>query len=169
MKRINCLSDLLIEELADLLNAENQLVEALPKMVQAGEPSALKAALENCLDMSREHIDQLQDIFGNMRQNPPKMTCTAIKGFIAESEDAVNKTEKGPHCDAGIISVMKRVENYKITAYLIAYEHTMDLGYTRIMKLLHKMLNEERVINFHLNELAQGMINIQAIDPNGSR
>ena len=35
MKKINTLNDLFLEELSDLLSAENQLVKALPKMASS--------------------------------------------------------------------------------------------------------------------------------------
>ncbi len=165
MKKINSLHDVLIEELADLLNAESQLVEASPKMAQASQSPALKNALEDCLGITREHIKRLQDIFSKIGQKPPELTCKAIQGFIAESENVVNDPERSPDRDAAIISVAQRVERYEIAGYKIAREHAADLGHTRIVELLNKTLDEERAMNFHLNELAQRMINVQAIAP----
>ena len=168
MKRIYSLSDLLMEELADLLSAEDQLVEALPKMAQAGELTSLKDALEDHLGLTREHAKRLQDIFGNIGQDPSKLTCKTMKGLITEGEDIVNKTEKSQARDAAIISVMQRVERYEIGEYKIAREHAADLGHTKIVELLNKTLDEERAMNFYLNELVQSMINIQAIAPKKS-
>jgi Mn-containing catalase len=168
MKRNNSLSDLLIEELANLLNAETQLVEILPKMAQASESSALKAALENCLEITREHVSRIQDILNTIRQNPSKQICKAIQGFIEDIENIVYDPQEYPARDAAIVKVAQRVEQYEIVEYKKARLYASDLGHTRIVELFTKTLNEKRVMNFHLNELAQYMINIQAIEPKSS-
>jgi ferritin-like metal-binding protein YciE len=155
-----------MEELADLLNAESQLIEALPKMADSSRLQALKTALEDCLKITREHVTRLQDIFSNIGQNPQRLTCKAMKGLIRK--EAVNKTEKGPAGDTAIIDVAQRVQQYEISRYKTVREHAADLGHTRIVELFTKTLNEKRAMNFHFNELAQGMINAQAIDPESS-
>jgi ferritin-like metal-binding protein YciE len=162
MKRINSLNDLLMEELADLLNAESQLVEALPKMADAGHSSVLKSVLEDCLAVTKEHVKRLEDIFNTIGQEPQKLTCKAMKGLLTESEDIVNKTKKGPDLDADIISLAQRVQEYEIARYKAVREHAADLGHSRIVKSFTKSLNEHRAMNFHFNEMAQGMINVQA-------
>ncbi len=162
MKNENSLSDLLMEELADLLNAESQLIEALPNMIQASQSSALRSALEEYLQITKEHIDRLGDIFSNIGQDPQEGTCKTIQELIAESEDVVDKTEKSQARDSAIIWVAQRAEQYEIAEYKKAREHAADLNHTKIVELFTKVLNENRGMNFHLNELAQGMINVQA-------
>jgi ferritin-like metal-binding protein YciE len=165
MKRINSLSDLLMEELADLLNAENQLIEALPKMAEAGESSELKGFLEDHLEVTKEHAHRLQDIFSNIGQNPQRIACKAIKKFIEAGKDIVNTTGKSSNRDAAIIRVAQQIEHYEINGYVTAREHAEDLGHTRMVELLDKTLDEERAMNLHLSELAQSMINVQAMVP----
>ena len=63
MKRINSLSDLLMEEMSDLLLAENQLLEALPKMVQASESAALKSVFEGLLKITGKACQPLKGYF----------------------------------------------------------------------------------------------------------
>jgi Mn-containing catalase len=165
MKRNNPSSDLLMEELANLLNAETQLLEILPKMAQASESSALKAALENCLEITGEHISRIQDILNNIRQDPSKLICKAMQGFIEGIEDIVYDPQEYPARDTAIIRVAQRVQQYEIAEYKKARLYASDLGHTGIVELFTKTLNEKRAMNFHLNELAQYMINIQATEP----
>jgi ferritin-like metal-binding protein YciE len=44
---IKSLQDLMVDELRDMYHAENQLVKALPKMVEAASTPALKEAFEH--------------------------------------------------------------------------------------------------------------------------
>jgi ferritin-like metal-binding protein YciE len=154
-----------MEEMANLLNAETQLVDILPKMAQASKSSAVKSALEGCLTITREHVDRIEDIFSNIGQKPSKRVCKAIQGFIEDIEDIVYDPEEYPARDAAIVKVVQRVEQYEIVEYKKSRVHASDLGHTRIVELFTKTLNEHREMNSHLNELAQDMINLQAIEP----
>jgi len=169
MKKFTSLKDLLIEELADLLDSGAQLITALPKMAQACQSSTLKASLENYLKVTKDQANRLQDIFSNTEHNHPGRVCRALKSLIREYEELVNKGEKGPARDAAIISIVQRVARYEIDGYKTAREHAADLGFIKMLALVEETLKEERAMNFHLNELAQSMINVQAIDPKGTQ
>ena len=169
MERINSLSDLLMVELADLLNAENQLIEALPKMTEASRSPALKAALTDFLEISRGHISRLQGIFDNAGQRPKVEDCRPMKDLIQEGEQAVHRAEKDPDRDTAIISAVQGIEGFEIAGYATAREHAVNLGHTKIVEILDKTLNEGRAVNLNLSELAQGIINVQATDPQSSQ
>lgn len=154
-----------MEELANLLDAENQLVAVLPKLAQASESSGLKVALEGHLEVTKEHVRRLERIFSDIGKRPKDVVCESMKGFVGESENVINKAEMCPARDAAIISVAQRVEQYEVFRYQTACQHGTDLGSTKIVEVLIKTLNEERTMNFQLNELAQYMINVQAINP----
>ena len=55
------LKNLLVEQLQDLLSAENQLVAALPKMADAANEPKLKEAFTNHLQQTRGHVDRLRN------------------------------------------------------------------------------------------------------------
>jgi ferritin-like metal-binding protein YciE len=165
MNRINSLSDLFMEELADLLNLESQLVEDLPKLADACLSQGLKIALQECQKISGEHVNRLEGIFNNIGQKPQKLTCKAMQGLIAECHEAISNKEKSPASDAALVSVLQRVQQYEIARYKIVREHAADLDHTMIVELFTKTLNEDRSMNFHFNELAQTMINVQALKP----
>jgi ferritin-like metal-binding protein YciE len=163
MKRIIPLNDLLMEEISDLLSGENQLVEVLPKMAQAGHSSSLKFALEDHLDLSKGHSDRLQEIFASMRHQQQQRLCKDMQALIKCIENLLDTTEKNLVRDIAMINAAQKVEQFSVGRYKIAREHAIDLGYLRISESLGKSLNEERAINLRLNELAQGLINAQAL------
>src|ERR1039457_6293645 len=128
MKKIISLSGLLMEELADLLNVENQLVEVLPKMAHASQSLALKLALEAQLEITKGQASRLKDIYSNTGQNLQEVMCKTVKGFIQEGEYMVNKKEKGLSCDAAIVSLVQRVKQYEISGNQTACAHAIELG-----------------------------------------
>jgi Mn-containing catalase len=166
MKKINFYSDLLMEELAELLNAENQLIEALPGMVEASQSTALKLALRQHLQETREQAGRLQDVFPQGRDGEGNF-CAAISMFIKDSEELIKRKDKSRARDTEIIRMAQRMEDYEITRYKMAREQAADFGHTFIVEVLTESLHEERAMKFLLNELAQYMINVQATDPKG--
>ena len=61
---LETLDDLLVHELRDLINAEKQLVRALPKLIKAATNEALGEALTDHLAETRTHVIRLEECLG---------------------------------------------------------------------------------------------------------
>ena len=59
---LDSLEKLYLDELKDLYSAENQLIEALPKMVKAAKSPQLKAAFRTHLAQTKEHARRIERI-----------------------------------------------------------------------------------------------------------
>ena len=53
------LKELLVDQFQDLMNAENQIMGALPKMVEAAHDTKLKEAFEKHLTQTENHVKRL--------------------------------------------------------------------------------------------------------------
>src|ERR1700753_2672844 len=84
------LQKVLILQLQDLLSAEEQLIEALPKMAAAADSSALKQAFQTHLRETKVHKQRLEQGFQLLNQEAKSETCEAMKGLIAEGEEIIN-------------------------------------------------------------------------------
>jgi ferritin-like metal-binding protein YciE len=155
MRRITSLNDLLIEEMAELVNAEDRLVAALPKMAQASHSPALKTLLEDHLEFKKKQAGRMKDIFNNIGQDSRGRDCKVVKRYLDEAENVIKNTEKGLSRDTAIIKLARQVEHYEIAGYRTAREHAADVGHSRIVELFDKTLQEEGAMNTHLSELAQ--------------
>ena len=82
--KLDTLEDVFVEQIADLYSAEQQLVAALPKMVQAAHSDELRKALEEHLEQTRGHVTRLDEIKSQVSQTVPVETCEAMKGLIKE-------------------------------------------------------------------------------------
>ena len=60
---VSTLQELFNIELADLYDAEHQILEALPKMIDASNSADLKYALDQHLKLTKTHVDRLEDVF----------------------------------------------------------------------------------------------------------
>src|SRR5580658_5113007 len=86
----NSLDDLFFSQLHDLYDAENRLVKALPKMVEAASSSTLKQAFQSHLNETKGHVQRLDTIFQQLGQEPKGETCEAMKGLVREGEEMID-------------------------------------------------------------------------------
>src|SRR6266567_7469130 len=113
------LHELLKEELKDLLNAENQLVKALPKMAKAANSEELKTAFQDHLEQTRGHVERLNQAFEMLGEKARSKSCKGMVGLIEEGQEVIEDGKKmdEPMADLALIGAAQRVEHYEIAAY----------------------------------------------------
>jgi ferritin-like metal-binding protein YciE len=161
--KLNTLQDLYIDELRDLYNAENQLLKALPKMAKGASSSELKQAFEEHLEETKGHVERLEQIFDGLDENPKGKTCYAMKGLVEEGSEILDKDGEESVLDAGIIAAAQKVEHYEIASYGTVRTFADLLNQTEASKLLQETLDEEGEANEKLNDLAEGIVNSEAL------
>src|ERR1700732_4292666 len=85
--KLDNLETLLVMQLRDLLSAEEQLIEALPKMAQAANAPSLKEAFQNHLEETRKQKTRLEEVFSLLDQEPSSEKCEAMEGLIVEGDE----------------------------------------------------------------------------------
>lgn len=158
---LNSLRDLFIDELRDLYDAENQITEALPKLIEKANYPELKSALQEHLDVTRGQITRLETIFNGLKEKPEGETCKGMKGVIKEGDDMAGRDGSPAVIDAAIISAAQRVEHYEMAGYGTVRTYAELLGETDYANLLQETLDEEKEADEALTELAR-TINVQA-------
>ena len=68
--KIESIKDLLVMELKDLYSAENQILDALPKMIDATTHPLLKQAFADHLEQTRTHVRRLETICADLGVSP---------------------------------------------------------------------------------------------------
>lgn len=161
---LNSLQDLYLAELKDLYDAENRIIKALPKMVEAAQSPDLRQAFEEHLQQTRGHVDRLEQIFQKLNEAPKGDKCKGIAGILDEGEDMIDAGEDAPPAvnDAALISAAQRVEHYEIAAYGTVRTYARQLGLEDHAQLLNQTLQEEGDTDKRLTALAESSINQQA-------
>jgi ferritin-like metal-binding protein YciE len=150
------LNDVLIEQLADLYSAEQQLVKALPKVASAASEPDLAEAITHHLDETRGHVKRLEQAFAELKVTPPMETCEAMKGLIAEGEEIIAASGDPVARDVALIAAAQRVEHYEIAGYGTARELAKQLDFNTVADLLGDTLDEESDADKTLTKLATG-------------
>ena len=161
--KLDTLKTLYVNELRDLYNAENQLVKALPKMAKAASSEELKEAFEKHLEQTKTHVERLEEVFEDLDEKPTGKTCRAMKGLIEEGSEILKEDGEESVLDAGIIVAAQKVEHYEIASYGSVRTFAELLGKDKSAQLLQTTLDEESEANEKLNELAEGIVNPEAL------
>jgi ferritin-like metal-binding protein YciE len=156
MMQLNSFYELFVGQLRDLYDAEGQIVEALPKMMNAASSTELRQAFQRHLDQSREHVRRLQDVFGYLGENPMGERCEAMEGLLQEGEEVILAPGDAAVKDAALITAAQRVEHYEMAGYGTVRTYAKELGYKDAEKLLQQTLNEEGETDKALTRLAEG-------------
>lgn len=158
---LDSLRDLFVDELRDLYDAENQITDALPKLIDKAQYPELKSALQEHLEITRGQIRRLESIFQRLNEKATGETCKGMKGLIKEGDDMASRDGSASVIDAAIISSAQRVEHYEIAGYGTVRTYAQLLGENEFANLLQQTLDEEKEADLKLNEIAK-TINVQA-------
>ena len=154
------IEELLVEQLRDLLNAEGQLVKALPKMVKAAHSDGLKAAFENHLEETKAQVDRLKEVFGLVGVPPKGKTCKGMEGLLEEGDEVIAEGQEldAAAADLALIAAAQKVEHYEISAYGTARTMAGQIGLPVASELLCKSLAEEEVADNLLTQIARELM-----------
>ena len=158
---MEALQKLLTNELADLYDAENQMIKALPKMIDECSSTELQEALQEHLTVTQKQVTRLDQIFRDLGEKPSKK-CKGMAGIIAEGDELLKEDFEESTKDAGIIGAAQKVEHYEIASYGTARTLAEFLGHQRVAELLEQTLEEEKEADKLLTQIAESSINSEA-------
>lgn len=157
------LDDLFEHELRDTLDAERQLLKALPKLAKAATDEALAAAFEEHKAQTEEHVSRLEQVFKSIDKSPRGKHCKGMEGLVTEGSDMIEEEEPGPALDAALIGSAQKCEHYEIAAYGTLATYARQLGLTDAVKLLETTLAEEKETDEKLSSIASEL-NLEAAE-----
>jgi ferritin-like metal-binding protein YciE len=160
-KFIQTLDDLFEHGLKDIYYAENQILKALPKLIEAAANPQLKKGLKDHLKETEGQVKRLVQIF-EMREEKPKGTkCYGINGLLTEGDELTGETG-AKVLDAAVIASAQAVEHYEITRYGSLIAWAREMGRNDFATILEKNLEEEKAADAKLTKLAESRANAKA-------
>lgn len=159
------LKEFFIEELKDIYWAEKKLVSSLPKLQKAASTDALKTAIGDHLEETKEHVTRLEDIFEQLGKKAQAKKCDAMEGIVEESQSVIEDTEEGTATrDVALIMAAQKAEHYEIATYGGLRQLAITLGLDDIADTLNSTLEEEKKADDLLTDIAENDINYQAAE-----
>src|SRR5262245_41858071 len=137
--------ELLVHELGDLLFAEQLLTKTLPKLAEEASDKALRSGFEKHLEETREHVENLEQVFELLGEPAKAERCPGIEGIKAEQDAFVAGHDPWPEmCDLFLTGAGARAEHYEIAAYSGVINLARSLGEDKAVDLLEKNLVQEK-------------------------
>lgn len=161
--KLESLQEIFVEELRDLYSAENQIIKALPKMIKASTSKELRAAFENHLLQTKEHVKRLEQIFEDLEEKPKGKICKGMEGLLKEGAELLEEDAEPEVLDVGLIAAAQRVEHYEIAGYGCVRTYAELLGNREAVNLLQETLNEEKAADEKLSSIAEE-VNVEAAE-----
>lgn len=171
------LTDLLKHEILDLYSAEEQIIEALPGMIDKAKNPELKKALREHLKVTQEQkrrLDKVKESLGEKTEQGEKKgffsrlfggggeKCKGMEGLITEGQKIMKADITDEALDAAIIASAQKIEHYEICGYGTARAFARELNLPVAEQLLTQTLNEEYTADDLLTALAVGKLNTVA-------
>jgi ferritin-like metal-binding protein YciE len=161
------LKNLFLDELADMYDAEQRIVKALPKMAKAATCDDLKGAIQAHLKETKGHVTKLEQVFASFDQKAKGKTCEATVGLLKEGDEIAAEFKGSPAINAALISAAQKVEHYEMASYGCLHEWAGLLGNEKAAGLLEEILAEEKAANEKLTELTRASSNEEALGETG--
>lgn len=165
--------DVFVDQLKDINSAENQILEAFPKLISAAFSQSLKEGFKKHKAETLNQIRRLKTIFQKLNLSPGNVTCNGMRGLIQEADHIIHHNPPSAVEDSALIGIAQKIEHYEIAAYgtLRAFARHLDLD--EVADILDEILEEEGDTNQYLTKLAEGSlftsgINDQAMQESGS-
>ena len=155
----NHLSDLFVQQLKDLYDAEQQLTEALPQMAQAATSTQLKNAFLEHFKETQTHVNRLEQVFRGLNCDPEREACPAMKGLIKEGQEMIKAKGDPSVRDAGLIAAAQRVEHYEMASYGTVRTFAQHIGRDDLARILQQTLEEEGNADKKLTAIAESSVN----------
>ena len=138
---------------------------ALPKMANAASDFSLAQAFTDHLSETKGHVERLEAIFEKLDACPHGKHCKAMGGLLEEGKERMAEEADPSVMDAALIAAAQRVEHYEMAGYGCVRTYARLLGYEEAADLLQETLDEEGTADKKLTDLAETVINTEAVAP----
>ena len=159
---IKKMDDLFVHTLRDIYYAEQQIVKALPEMIEKASNSELKAAFKSHLEETKGHVKRVEEVFRMHGVEAKGVDCPAIDGIIEEAEDIAGEVADKKVLDAALVAAAQAVEHYEMTRYGTLIAWAKELGRPDCAAVLQKNLDEEKAAGKKLTGIAEARVNQMA-------
>lgn len=154
MKSSLALRTLLIDSLNDLYDAENQLLDALPKMAKAATGKNLQQGFLDHYEETKVHVSRLEKAFSFLAVNLNRKSSVAMRGLVEEGNEAIALEATVPVRDVALIGAARRVEHYELAAYKSLRGLAAAVNEESVADLLQQTMDEECEADKRLCSLA---------------
>ena len=156
------LFDLFHRKLREMWFAEKKIHASLPKIANAAQSDALRAAFKKHEAETQGQMSRLGTVFGLIDRSAKEEASIALSALLDECMEAAVKFKNSLALDAALIAGAQAVEHHEIACYGTLKAWAEQLGMKEAVGLLDETLTEEKDTDGALTQLAEDMANPKA-------
>jgi ferritin-like metal-binding protein YciE len=161
-KPIGSLDELFVHTLQDVYYAEQQIIKALPTMIDKASDPQLKQGFQSHLAETKNQVKRLEQVFKMHGAEVKAVKCPAIDGIIDEAQEILGDAKDSEVRDAAALAGAQAVEHYEIARYGTLIAWAKQLGREDCARVLQQTLDEEKATDQKLTAIAESKINPKA-------
>lgn len=158
------LRDLLALKINALRDIEEQILVALPVMIEKATDEDLKSSLRDHFEETRVHVKRTEEALEEFGEERDKIKVEGIRGILKDAEWNMKHASTHEAMDATIIASVSYVEHYEIAGYTAAIAWADTLGLDSVSEILAETLKEEHNADAVLQEAAHSKVNMRAAE-----
>jgi len=137
------IEDVIAEQMADMLSAEHQLLDALQLMHDEATGKDLKKAIMTHKKETQTHVSRIEQAFVLLDRKAESETCDAMKGLIKEVKGMLDEKTSADIKDLSIILSSMKIEAYENASYENIKLLAQILDYDEIVAQVDLTIDEE--------------------------
>jgi ferritin-like metal-binding protein YciE len=145
---------LYISNLKKALDMENNIVKALPKLVENASDIDLSVAFQNHLEETKGHVAKVSSLLEKHIGQAETETCKVIGGLTTEASDTIKDVTDPTIRDIALIGAAQQVEHHEIAVYGTLKNWAILLGLSQDAAVLDSIEAEEEKADELLTHLS---------------
>ena len=149
--------ELFVHELSDAMSAEQQILKMLPELQAEALNHEVKEALETHEQETRQQVQNIQEVFNQLGEQPDETMCYAVKGLDQEHKALLEEEPSPEILEMANLGAAVKTEHYEMAMYTGLVQMAKDLGETDAAQLLQDNLDQEKAMAARVETLAREM------------
>jgi ferritin-like metal-binding protein YciE len=159
---ITSLQELYLQKLQMIHDAEQQTLQAFPRIIANVCNDDLRTGLEAHRRQTEEQVRRLEELCRRRGQSAQRAESLSMRALLQEGEQLLSTIQDDDARDAFIIAAQQAVEHHEIAAYGTARTWARQSGFTDDARVLEEILQQEKNADKLLSDIAERMVNPEA-------
>ena len=148
--------------LRDIYYAEQEILKALPTMIEKATNPDLRSGLQQHLAETRNHVHRVEQVFQMHGVERETVNSPAIDGIIEEADEIASDVDNNEVLDAALIAAAQAAEHYEIARYdaVVSWAKQLDAVISRVCFTVTS--RKEKAADQKLTQIAEAKVNLEA-------
>ncbi len=133
-----------IHGLNEMLDAENQILEALAEQAQESTRPEIRKGFEQHRAQTERQIQRLEQCLQSIGEGGEEAECAGVRGLVQEHDDFKEEDPSEEILDIFNVGAAAKIEHYEIASYESLIRLAQLMNHRKAVQLLSQNLREEQ-------------------------